>query len=99
MPKARVSTSRTQGSAEVDGERQLEFGYRLIREARGKGYATEASAALLDAASASFQGELLAIVHHANEASIRTANKLGFTDWRDALLGGEPRCVSRRRLG
>ena len=33
---------------EFEGEQRLEYGYRLVPEARGKGYATEASRALLD---------------------------------------------------
>jgi RimJ/RimL family protein N-acetyltransferase len=36
---------------EFDGGRWLEWGYRLVPAARGRGYATEASLALLEVAS------------------------------------------------
>ena len=33
---------------DFEGERRLEFGYRLVPDARGRGYATEAGRAVLD---------------------------------------------------
>src|SRR5438270_1966868 len=49
------------------GERRLEFGYRLIKSARGYGYATEAASALLDLARDTFEGELLAFIDPRND--------------------------------
>jgi RimJ/RimL family protein N-acetyltransferase len=60
------------------GERRFEFGYRLVPASRGLGYATEASRALLKAASQVWQGELLAIVDPANVASRNVLVKTGF---------------------
>jgi RimJ/RimL family protein N-acetyltransferase len=67
---------------DFEGAHRLEFGYRLTPEARGKGYATEASTALLAVADQMFRGELLAVIHPTNTASIRAADKLGFAFWR-----------------
>jgi RimJ/RimL family protein N-acetyltransferase len=71
---------------EFEGERRLEFGWRLVPEARGRGYATEASRALLDLAAGTFRGEILAIVDPDNHPSRRVADKLGFTVWKQAIV-------------
>src|SRR5438270_13808970 len=47
---------------DFEGRRRLEFGYRLVPEARGRGYATEAGRAVLAQAGESFRGELLAMM-------------------------------------
>jgi RimJ/RimL family protein N-acetyltransferase len=83
---------------ELDGQRWLEFGYRLVPEARGKGYATEASAALLGLAAKVFHGALLAIIHPSNHASINTVVKLGFEFWKSAPVAGEARDLYRRHI-
>jgi RimJ/RimL family protein N-acetyltransferase len=63
---------------EFRGESCLEFGYRLVRASRGLGYATEASRAILNAASQVWQGKLLAFIDPANDASRNVLVKLGF---------------------
>lgn len=63
---------------ELRGESRLEFGYRLIPSARGQGYATEAARALLEAASQSWHGELLAFIDPTNAESRRVLTKLRF---------------------
>jgi len=73
---------------EFEGEQRLEFGYRLIPEARGKGYATEASRLVLERAAASFSGEILAMIDPANTASQNVARKLGFSFWKQATVDG-----------
>lgn len=69
---------------EFEGQRRLEFGYRLVPEARGRGYATEAGVAVLGFATESFRGELLAIIAPRNAASKSVLGKLGFEFWRVA---------------
>jgi RimJ/RimL family protein N-acetyltransferase len=69
---------------DFEGQRRLEFGYRLVPEARGRGYATEAGRAVLAQAGASFRGELLAMIDPANRPSSNVAVKLGFTFWKQA---------------
>jgi RimJ/RimL family protein N-acetyltransferase len=68
--------------------KRLEFGYRLVPEARGRGYATEAGRAVLGLAAESFRGELLAIIDPRNEASSNVIAKLGFTFWKQAVVDG-----------
>jgi len=71
---------------EFEGERRLEFGWRLVPEARGKGYATEAGREILTLAKASFRGELLAMIDPTNHASANVARKLGFVFWKQAVV-------------
>ena len=73
---------------EFEDERRLEFGWRLVPDARGKGYATEAGKAVLTSAAASFQGELLAMIDPTNHASANVARKLGFAFWQKAVVDG-----------
>ena len=63
----------------------------MVPEARGLGYATEASGALLETASGEFGGTIFAIVHPTNEASLNTAKKLGFELIEQTLIDGELR--------
>ena len=76
---------------EIDGRDRLEWGYRLVPEARGLGYATEAARALLALASRSYTGELLAIIAPDNLPSARVASKLGFARWKRDLVDGDVR--------
>ena len=71
---------------EFDGQRRLEYGYRLVPQARGKGYATEAGAALLSVADGVFSGEILAMIDPANRPSENVAHKLGFEFWKQGLV-------------
>jgi RimJ/RimL family protein N-acetyltransferase len=73
---------------DFEGLSRLEFGYRLIPEARGRGYGTEAGSALLTTATEGFRGEILAIIDPTNLPSQRVAIKLGFVVWRQALVDG-----------
>jgi len=59
-------------------EKRLEFGYRLVGESRGLGYATEASLALLDVARSVWHGELLAFIDPENGSSRKVLDKIGF---------------------
>jgi RimJ/RimL family protein N-acetyltransferase len=69
---------------EFEGARRLEYGYRLVPEARGRGYATEAGTAVLTLADGTFHGEILAMIDPANAASQNVIAKLGFTFWKQA---------------
>jgi RimJ/RimL family protein N-acetyltransferase len=74
-----------------EGEDRLEFGWRLVPAARGRGYATEAVEAVLAIAEDTHAGELLAIIDPENVPSARVAAKVGFTYWTEALVdGGHP---------
>lgn len=78
--------------------RWLEWGYRLVPAARGKGYATEASLALLEVAGNDYDGEVLGIIHPENRASQNVIRKLGFAYWTQAPVHGELRNLYRRDL-
>ena len=73
---------------EFEGQRRLEYGYRLVPEARGKGYATEAGRAVLSIAEATFSGEILAMIDPANAPSQNVARKLGFGLWKRDVADG-----------
>jgi RimJ/RimL family protein N-acetyltransferase len=83
---------------DLDGGRWLEWGYRLVPAARGKGYATEASLALLEVASNDYVGEVLGIIHPDNRASQNVIQKLGFTYWKQAPVQRDLRNLYRRHV-
>jgi [ribosomal protein S5]-alanine N-acetyltransferase len=77
-------------TAIIDGVDRLEWGWRLVPDARGSGYATEATRALLDVADAYTNGEMLCIIAPENHASKRVADKVGFRWWRQLDWNGDP---------
>jgi RimJ/RimL family protein N-acetyltransferase len=96
QPVVELSSGTVVGYTGVDyidfeGRIWLEWGYRLVRACRGRGYATEASRALLTRARHTYAGELLAIIAPENLASQNVCRKLGFAFWRQAPVEGELR--------
>ena len=87
------------GFIELEGRTWLEWGYRLVPERRGLGYATEASAALLAKAPRVHAGELLAIIAPENLASQNVCRKLGFTFWKQAPVEGDIRNLYTLAVG
>ena len=69
-------------SVALDGIDRLEWGWRLVPDARGRGYATEAASALLAVADRHDDGEMLCLLSPDNHASRRVADKVGFRWWR-----------------
>lgn len=82
-----------------EGAARLEWGYRLEREVRGMGYATEASRALLATAHRTFSGEVLAMIDPANRASQSVCRKLGFAFLRQASVDGDVRNIYTLLIG
>lgn len=77
----------------IDGEPSVEIGYRLDRHYWGQGLATEAASAIRDFAFNERKlPRLTSIIHKNNLASIRVAEKLGMTYWKDTMFDGIP-CV------
>jgi [ribosomal protein S5]-alanine N-acetyltransferase len=78
-------TTRAEG-ANVPTE--VEVGYTLGRDFWGRGYATEAAAAVRDYALGELGAErLIALIVHGNTASENVARKLGLEYERDIMLG------------
>ncbi len=73
---------------EFEGRVRFEFGWRLLPEARGCGYATEAARAVLGIAKRTFEGEILAMIDPTNVASQNVARKVGFSFWKEAVVDG-----------
>ncbi len=91
QPVVELSSGLTVGYCGVawfdfEGERRLEFGYRLVPHARGRGYATEAGHAVLALMAQTFGGELLAMIDPTNAPSSNVAGKLGFDFWKQAIV-------------
>ena len=74
-----VGTVILEGLDELD---RLEWGWRFMPEARGRGYATEATTALLAVADHRDDGEVLCVIDVDNLPSRRVADKAGFQQWR-----------------
>ncbi|MFF7158574.1 GNAT family N-acetyltransferase [Streptomyces sp. NPDC008139] len=70
----------SKGHVRPEGE-EPELGYMFLPEAWGHGYATEACAAALNWAAEALPGEPVVLcAQTANTASLRVAEKLGFTE-------------------
>ena len=68
------------GHVREEGD-EVELGYLFLREAWGHGYASEACAAVLGWIAGALPGEpVLLCTQTANTASLRVAEKLGFTE-------------------
>ncbi len=78
------------GTVVFDGLDRLEWGWRFVPEARGQGYATEATEALLAVADAHHDGEMLCIIDPTNQPSLRVADKVGFRWWRRVDWPADP---------
>jgi RimJ/RimL family protein N-acetyltransferase len=104
QPVVERSTGSVVGYVGVDwfdfeGEPRLEFGYRLVPAARGRGYATEAGRAVLAMAAETFRGEVLAMIDPTNHPSRNVADKLGFTFWKEAVVDDWLDRIYRRPVG
>lgn len=88
---------------DVEGATRMEWGYRLDESVRGRGYATEAALALLEAADALEANgpdrTVFAIIDPANHPSQNVAAKLGFVYWKLSVIEGRDFGLWRRRLG
>ena len=77
---------------EVDGEVYLELGYVIAKESQRQGYATEVSRAIARYAKNELGAtQVIALMKPENEASIRTAKKLGFREVCEVTLGEDDR--------
>jgi RimJ/RimL family protein N-acetyltransferase len=74
-----------------------EMGWIMAPQAQGQGYATEAVLAALGWADKALgRQEVVAIISHGNAASIRVAEKGGFSLREEAVYKGEPVLLFRR---
>ena len=74
---------------DINGQPEVEIGYRLRRSAWGQGFATEAARAVRDYAFQSLgMKRLIAIIDPANVASIRVAEKIGMHYEQEVMLEG-----------
>jgi [ribosomal protein S5]-alanine N-acetyltransferase len=74
---------------EIDGQAEVEIGYRLGRSTWGNGYATEAALAVRDFAQNDLHlHRLIALIDPGNRASIRVAKKLGMQYEKEVMLEG-----------
>ena len=74
---------------DINGQPEVELGYRLARSAWGRGYATEAAGAVRDFAF-NILGiqRLIAMIDPSNTASIRVAAKIGMQYEKDVMFEG-----------
>ncbi len=90
------------GVISFDGAEYLEWGWRLVPAARGKGLATEAVTALLALADRTDDGKMLCFIEPENAPSRSVADKVGFHWWKHAEWNGdadEPTDVLVRPIG
>jgi ribosomal-protein-alanine N-acetyltransferase len=74
---------------DVGGQPETEIGYRLARPFWGRGLATEAAGAVRDYAFGTLNlSRLIALIDARNTASIRVAEKTGFSYEKDVIFQG-----------
>jgi RimJ/RimL family protein N-acetyltransferase len=74
---------------DINGQPEVEIGYRLARAAWGRGYATEAVSAVRDFAFYTLGiRRLIAMIDPANSASVHVAQKIGMRYEQDVMLAG-----------
>ena len=74
---------------DIDGQPEIEIGYRLARSTWGQGYATEAACSVRDFAFTALGiKRLIAMIDPSNIASIRVAEKLGMQYEKEVMLEG-----------
>lgn len=74
---------------DVDGQAEVEIGYRLARATWGQGYATEAASAVRDYALDTLGlKRLIALIDPSNAASLRVAEKIGMQYEKEVMLEG-----------
>jgi ribosomal-protein-alanine N-acetyltransferase len=74
---------------DINGQSEVEIGYRLARSTWRQGYATEAARAVRDFAFNDLQfSRLVALIDPGNIASIRVAKKLGMQYEKDVMQQG-----------
>lgn len=72
---------------EIDGQPEIEIGYRLIRSAWGRGYATEAVIGLLGYAHSTLNlSRIVAMIDPANIASKKVAEKADMKYEKDIMM-------------
>lgn len=77
------------GAISFDGAEYLEWGWRLLPAARGRGLATEAVIALLALADDTDQGTMLCFIEPDNAPSRTVADKVGFDWWKHTDWNGD----------
>ena len=84
---------------DVDGNTEIEVGYHVRRSLQGRGYATEAAAAARDYARDVLRlDRLVAIIHPANVASQRVAEKIGLALEQELDRHGKRRRIYAGRI-
>jgi len=74
---------------DINGQPEVEIGYRLRRSAWGRGYATEAALAVRDFAFTTLGiTRLIAIIDPSNTASLRVAQKVGMQYESEVMFEG-----------
>jgi ribosomal-protein-alanine N-acetyltransferase len=73
---------------DIDGDEEVEVAYLLARDAWGRGYATEAAAAIRDHALGLGVDGPVSLIYPDNAASIRVAEKTGMAYEKDVPFRG-----------
>ncbi len=82
---------------ELDGRAEVELGYRLAHDCWGRGLATEAGRAVLDAAFSHWRlASVVAIIARRHTASMNVADKLGLIFDHATTYGGWDVAIYRR---
>lgn len=84
---------------QIDGRRELDLGCVVAADARSRGYATEASEAIVRAAFAAGVERITAMTYPDNAPALRSLEKLGFTPSGETTFEGRQYRFFVRRPG
>jgi ribosomal-protein-alanine N-acetyltransferase len=85
---------------EVSGEEKIELAYRIAKDFRGQGLATEAAIAVRDYGLHVLKlPEIVSCIAHDNVASMKVAEKVGLKYFKDGEFHGKPCKVYRIAKG
>ncbi|WP_157954448.1 GNAT family N-acetyltransferase [Saccharospirillum mangrovi] len=81
---------------EIDGETYVEVNYFIDSNRQGKGYAVEIGRKLVEYGfNDKDQTSLIAVIDPNNKASIRVAEKIGMTFWKNENRSGQVKAIYR----
>lgn len=82
----------------LDGKPEIELGFRLLTQFRGRGFATEAASALIEFEASRNIQEIVAFTYAENYESINVLSKLGFINSGQSVYDGMPVNVYRKLM-
>ncbi|HBS48381.1 TPA: GNAT family N-acetyltransferase [Candidatus Dependentiae bacterium] len=97
--KVKINKADLSAKALAKEEEMPELAYRIYKKLWGKGFATEAAKSVCDYAFNVLNlPEIISCIAHDNNRSLRVAEKVGLTYWKDGLFKGITPCRIYKKI-